>query len=200
MSRQLPARPNLEHLKNQAKDLLDDLVKREPQAKLADALHALAREYGFPSWPKLKAHVTSLSASTGGAHPFVGRWIADFSRSRRHPLDESRSATLHLTVAGDVITIVDVVVDDAGKDRRGENVLVADGNDYRSELGTGYSVCTRRSGSRAVVVVMTKDGRDAGRVTYSVSDDARTLTVAAAAEAHDGYPASDQLIVFDRAN
>ena len=103
------------------------------------------------------------------------------------------------TVAGDVITIVDVAVDAAGNERRGENVLVADGNDYRSELGNGYSVCTRWSGSRAVVVVMTKDGHDAGRVTYSVSDDARTLTVAAVAEAHDGSPASDQLIVFDRA-
>jgi ankyrin repeat protein len=61
MSRELPAKPNLEHLKNQAKDLLRDLQQHDPAAKLSDALHAVAREYGFTSWPKLKEHVESLT-------------------------------------------------------------------------------------------------------------------------------------------
>ena len=69
MSRQLPAKPNLEHLKNQAKQLLSDFHAGDPAAralftaspKLADALHAVAREYGFPSWPRLKDHVLSLT-------------------------------------------------------------------------------------------------------------------------------------------
>ena len=50
----LPVQPNLEHLKNQAKDLHAKLLQDDPAAQLADAQHALAREYGFASWPKLK--------------------------------------------------------------------------------------------------------------------------------------------------
>jgi ankyrin repeat protein len=56
MSRQLPAKPNLEHLKKQAKELLRSM----PHSKLADAQHALATEYGFANWAKLKAHLDSL--------------------------------------------------------------------------------------------------------------------------------------------
>ena len=59
MPRDLPDRPDLEHLKKQAKALLRELRQRDANASLADALHALARDYGFASWPKLKAHVES---------------------------------------------------------------------------------------------------------------------------------------------
>lgn len=77
MSRHLPAKPNLEHLKKQAKELLNDFQQRKPEAvavfrsfassqspesaKLADAQHIVARDYGFLSWPKLKEHVESLT-------------------------------------------------------------------------------------------------------------------------------------------
>ena len=57
MSRDLPLNPNLEHLKKQAKALLAKLRQQKADATLVDAQHALAREYGFPSWPKLKAQV-----------------------------------------------------------------------------------------------------------------------------------------------
>ena len=63
MSLILPPRPNLDHLKKQAKDRLVDLQAASPGAQLADAQHALARDYGFASWPKLKAHVEALAAS-----------------------------------------------------------------------------------------------------------------------------------------
>lgn len=80
-TRRLPARPSLTHLKDQAADLLKAHAQRQPQAlqrlrefhprmrtlhderiaqtqlKLSDAYLAIAREYGFPSWPKLKAFV-----------------------------------------------------------------------------------------------------------------------------------------------
>lgn len=77
MSQALPAKPNLEHLRNQAKDLLRDFQQNDAGAKqrfaslvsssaavgpkLADALHVVACEYGFASWPKLKEHVQSLT-------------------------------------------------------------------------------------------------------------------------------------------
>jgi ankyrin repeat protein len=77
MSRVLPAHPSLEHLKKQAKDLLHSFEQGDPAAteqlnsvvskssgtgpKLADAQHAVAREYGFDSWTKLKEHVEALT-------------------------------------------------------------------------------------------------------------------------------------------
>ena len=77
MSRELPAKPNLEHLKKQAKELLRDFQEHESaaserfrayianstatNAKLSDAQHVIARDYGFASWPKLKEHVETLT-------------------------------------------------------------------------------------------------------------------------------------------
>jgi len=73
MSRELPAKPNLEHLKKQAKDLLRECQQGDAAAivrfrefsvgaspKLADAQHVIARDYGFATWTKLKEHVESL--------------------------------------------------------------------------------------------------------------------------------------------
>jgi ankyrin repeat protein len=54
--RPLPERPNLRHLKDQAKDLL----KAGTADSLADAQFKIARLYGFASWPKLKEHIDSL--------------------------------------------------------------------------------------------------------------------------------------------
>lgn len=72
MPSQLPDRPDLEFLKNQAKALLTSLRKLDPDAltraktlgfaapfKLAHVQSILAKEYGFPSWAKLKRHVES---------------------------------------------------------------------------------------------------------------------------------------------
>ena len=54
--RPLPDHPSLRHLKLQARDLL----KSGAAATLTDAQFAIARSYGFPSWPALKAHVDSI--------------------------------------------------------------------------------------------------------------------------------------------
>jgi ankyrin repeat protein len=53
---QLPERPNLRHLRDQAKDL----VCAGAAPTLADAQFQIASQYDFPSWPKLKQHVESL--------------------------------------------------------------------------------------------------------------------------------------------
>ncbi len=63
MSRQLPEKPNLEFLKKQAKELLGGMR----QGKLADAQHALANEYGFATWAKLKSHVEALGRTPAEA-------------------------------------------------------------------------------------------------------------------------------------
>lgn len=85
--RPLPSNPNLAHLKYQAKDLLKAHASRDPQAAqrlrefhprftraadeeifaseltLSDAQLAIAREYGFPSWARLKHHIEKPTLS-----------------------------------------------------------------------------------------------------------------------------------------
>jgi hypothetical protein len=63
VSRQLPSRPSLDHLKKQAKALLRELRRTRPDAELTDAQHSLALEYGFASWPKMKAYVDVAAAA-----------------------------------------------------------------------------------------------------------------------------------------
>jgi hypothetical protein len=82
MSRELPPKANLEHLREQAKDLLRKVRQGDAAAierlrshvsfsapasvKLADAQHFIARDYGFSSWLKLKEHVESLALDPAG--------------------------------------------------------------------------------------------------------------------------------------
>jgi len=85
--RRLPSNPNLDHLRYQAKDLLGDHVARNPgvaqrirefhprfdratdaeifdaQLSLSDAQLTIAREYGFPSWTRLKRHIEEPTPS-----------------------------------------------------------------------------------------------------------------------------------------
>lgn len=90
MKRQsLPARPNLEHLRSQAKKLLAKLREGDPEAaqtlkkylpeastlspaqirahgfRLADAQAAIARKSGFAAWPGLARHVDLLRGMEG---------------------------------------------------------------------------------------------------------------------------------------
>src|SRR5579859_4437854 len=79
--RRLPSRPNLDYLKYQAKDLLKEHAVQSPSTaqrirefhprfpgatdaeifdarlSLSDAQATIAREYGFPSWARLKRHI-----------------------------------------------------------------------------------------------------------------------------------------------
>ena len=73
MKKQLPERSNLEQLKAQAKDLLNEVRAGQAAAldrignetretfALHDAQRILAREYGFESWAKLKAQIEARS-------------------------------------------------------------------------------------------------------------------------------------------
>jgi hypothetical protein len=143
--------------------------------------------------------VQSSAGTVTRDNPFVGEWIADLSRSKRHPLDTSQRTTLRFAVTEDTVTIVDMHIDADGRERRSENVVEADGAAYFSSPG-GFAVRARWAGPRVLDVAMAKDGHSVGCVTYTVSDDNRMLTLAAVADAHDQYPASEQRVVFDRAS
>jgi hypothetical protein len=183
MSRNLPARPNLEFLKNEAKSLLDVMLQRDGAAQLADAQHALARDYGFASWPKLKAHVESLAVPL---HPFAGRWIANVARSKRHPANLFQRAIIEFAVNGNTVDIEDEFVDEAGRVERGHNTIVADGVEHPTP--NGFVVTAAWRGTAALEFVATKNGEVVGRGEYTVSADGRNLTI----------QASDQVIVLDR--
>jgi ankyrin repeat protein len=53
----LPDRPSLEFLKKRAKERLQIMRQADGRARLADALLAVATDYGFSSWRALKAEV-----------------------------------------------------------------------------------------------------------------------------------------------
>jgi hypothetical protein len=196
MSRNLPAGPNLEFLKKEAKSLLDVMWQRDPAAQLADAQHALARDYGFASWPKLKVHVESLavsapglaprSAEREGAHPFAGRWIANLAHSKRHPANLFQRAIIEFAVNGNTVEIDDEFVDESGRVVRGHNTIVADGVEHPTP--NGFVVKAAWRGTHELETVATRDGEVVGRGEYTVSADGRNLTIAA----------SDQVIVLDR--
>jgi ankyrin repeat protein len=63
MSSPLPSHPNLEWLRKTAKQRLVELRASDPQTKLAAAQRAVAYDYGFPSWRKLKAHVEAAAVT-----------------------------------------------------------------------------------------------------------------------------------------
>ena len=67
--RRLPDRPSLEQLRKQAKEHLDTLRAADPSVNLAAAQHALAREYGFESWPQLVHRVESMQPATRMLQP-----------------------------------------------------------------------------------------------------------------------------------
>lgn len=102
MEKQLPARPNIEHLKGQAKSLLADLnsglefaaqcfIDHLPEARslsiaevqgksyrLADAQSVIARRNGFDSWAQLSKHVEELR-NWEGTWEFVDLEVDGFS-------------------------------------------------------------------------------------------------------------------------
>jgi ankyrin repeat protein len=59
----LPAAPSLEQLRKQAKELVRDRRGRGEPLRLSEAQLALAREYGFASWPRLKAYVERVAGN-----------------------------------------------------------------------------------------------------------------------------------------
>lgn len=96
---QLPSRPHLGHLKNQAKALLKACREHDPAAleriranlpaansldhaaiiamdlRLHDAQSCIAREYGFPSWAQLKEYVEAHAGPDVDQQALLEQWI-----------------------------------------------------------------------------------------------------------------------------
>ncbi|MBC3303909.1 DUF1835 domain-containing protein [Pseudomonas sp. SWRI18] len=79
-------RLNLEQQRKRAKELLPRLKAQDPKATLSQAQWEIAKQLGFSSWPKLKAHVDAIDFAS--RHP-------DFAAS-----DEAR--TTHWRCGNDI--------------------------------------------------------------------------------------------------
>jgi hypothetical protein len=190
MHRALPDRPSLEYLKKEAKDLLRTLQQQRLDAKLADAQHALARQYGFASWPHLRRHVEGPTSATAAASRFAGTWKVNLEKSKRHPANQFRAATLELSVRGNVVTIAQSLVGESGQEERDRTALHVDGLEHVSDDRPGFSVVASWRGSHVLHVIARKDGEVVGVGTYEVSADGRELTITDAT--------SDMHIVLER--
>lgn len=73
----LPDNPDLNHLRQQAKDLLAGLRDSDPTTPLATAQRSLARQYGFGDWTELKAEVDRMRGGADVADPALARAVAD---------------------------------------------------------------------------------------------------------------------------
>jgi hypothetical protein len=192
MSRHLPPRPNLEFVRKQAKELLPSLQQQHVSAKLADAQHAIAREYGFTNWASLKAHIDALIRTS----PFAGTWSLDQSKSHQRPDNPVTRAALEFDVREEAVTVTDVVVDGSGRQERSVHTLHADGKPHGSEYG--YVLTAEWRGAYVLEIVTQRGGHEVGRMIYQVTRDLNTLTLSASAVAHAGYPAVERLTVFNR--
>jgi hypothetical protein len=118
--RHLPSNPSLDHLKYQAKDLLKGHAARDfgvaqrirefhpsfmgagdaeifsARFSLADAQLAIAREYGFPSWTRLKARVEKTTPSDQWKLPHHERIEDALFRRAVHLLDTGDTAGLRM--------------------------------------------------------------------------------------------------------
>lgn len=118
MDKNLPARPNLDHLRRQAKALLAAFASRDPQAlatfrehlpaatmlspdqlaattfRLADAQAAIARQSGFGGWPNLARHVAQLRA-------LEGTWAFDHLEVNGHVMPAAALSASRILIDGD---------------------------------------------------------------------------------------------------
>ena len=156
MPSSLPPRPSLEWLRKSAKERRDRMRESNPEVQLADAQLELAREFGFPSWRKLKAHVEQVSAQAAASdalpadqrellvRAFFARigagetaivrlaldhqpWLANAVGP--HPYWGGRPQPLHLAIEGKRRDLFDLLLE-RGADVNGAN----DGYDHWSPL------------------------------------------------------------------
>ena len=118
MSKPLPHRPNLDHLRRQAKTLLAGIRAGNPESiqilteylpaakglsdktiaaadfRLADAQLAIARSTGYGSWPKLAHHVELLRS-------LEGTWVFDSLEIDGNQIPSAHTQHSRILIDGD---------------------------------------------------------------------------------------------------
>jgi cytosine deaminase len=131
-------------------------------------------------------------------HQLSGRWIADLARSERHANHQFKAALLDIAVEGDRITFVHSGINMSGTFERGTTSVQADGEARPvSPQAPDMLVAARWTKPGTLESVATKQGIEAGRGTYELTDDDATLVATVAGTDAAGRPFA-QRIVFGR--
>ena len=193
--RDLPARPNLDHLKNEAKALRNAFESGDAEAvqrvhavlgainqlKLTEAQRVIAREYGFPTFTRLRAHVQALRSLDEAITAFLNAvFYRDADAARQVLTTEPRIASNSLHVAA-VLGLADdvrrLITENPARVHEGAGQPAAD-----PLLWLGYSPFHGESAERdrglfeAAVLLLdagadpnSKDGRYGVPVLYAVT-------------------------------
>jgi hypothetical protein len=127
---ELPGRPNLDQLRHQARELLRAANDADPSAliriravsqrvSLSAAQLAVAREYGFPSWPALHAEVERRLGELSSAEEGAGRAATRWSFGGAAAVEIARGGTLYpgALVAGPGHAVLDATLMPSGETR-----------------------------------------------------------------------------------
>ena len=195
MSQRLPSVPNLDYLKKHAKDVLRVARHRNSRCRLTDAQHALARGYGFGSWPDLKVHIalqrqkpteqipvlrlparrgaSSFGAAKAG-HPMTGIWVTIRTRDPRH---DSADLTLEFAFADDVVTLVQIACDKTGVQTALRMTILADGCEHPFPFGDRLVMRAQWSDRHTLALTVSQGDATVSSGTYALSDDGKSLVV-----------------------
>jgi ankyrin repeat protein len=132
-SHDLPSRPHLDHLKNEAKELhkafhagdanavqrARDAIGETPDLELNDAQRVVAREYGFATWAQLRAHVQASRTFGEAVDAFlaaVQEQDADRARAVLAAQPSIATESLHVAaVLGDADATVRLIAEDRSR-------------------------------------------------------------------------------------
>src|SRR5687767_429771 len=218
MPQRLPSRPNLGHLKKQAKDVLRVARHRSPRWCLADAQQAVAHGYGFPGWPELKFHVESLRQQPGpessarrasedpaahdvsavshaaiqdrgrSSHPIAGTWATRPSAPGNGAQVPIGDMVVEFELTDGAVTLTQIVVDPAGRRSAIKTSIQTDGQDHPVQFGHELVLQATWTGSRTMELIFKQAETIVGKWTYEVSVDGQSLIVLTA----------EQVLVFER--
>ncbi len=130
-------------------------------------------------------------------NPFTGTWVANLSKSQRHPNHHFQSAKLHFEVSDDSLSLMHEGVNMAGQHESGTTVFYPDGKEHEVPQAPGVIVVTEWVGTHVIDTQALKNGQLVGHGTYEVSADGATLTATVSGTDASGE-AFQQTIVFDR--
>jgi hypothetical protein len=155
----LPARPDLEYYRKQAKAL-----RRAESLALSDAQRLVAREHGFASWPALKRAVTEarlpLAEAVNRAQPGWGeRAEAEFDAGEEYA--PGRPVRVHVEKRLHRYVLDDRAAAFEHADRPPGWLAVAE------RVAAEHNINVNRQG---VVMVPAVEGRDLGRLAVLVAE------------------------------
>jgi ankyrin repeat protein len=191
-TRALPDRPHLDHLKHQAKNLLDAFRGGDAGAAaevrshfrgadpatfaLHDAQLVLARAYGFDSWPKLKAYVDGATARRLCDAVMAGDLdtVRDMLAARPELVGFDLSETderqaLHFAVLGRQPEMVRLLMRHGADARKGIYP--------HRDATTALTMAVERGDEAIVAILREEEGARQSRTAVGTVDDAGAMTV-----------------------